>query len=184
MLFFQHYMIWSLSISVAMMVFLAGCAAPGSALTRSSIRGKLVDRRSQPVSCQEVEVSLPSSYGLQGLDSAMGKPEDYGHSDETAVLRTDRNGEFHHLFQVRTRSIAFFFLPPLGPVPRRPPRPYFEIRTPRDRYLVGWNRDHFDYRAEASAKSPGHSTGRISGTYVPRESEGIDGWECMIEIRE
>ena len=114
----------------------------------------------------------------------MGKPEDYGHRDETAVLHTDRNGEFHHLFQVRTRSIAFFFLPPLGPVPRQPPRPCFEIRTPRERYLVGWNRDHFDYRVQASAQSPGRSTGRISGTYAPREFEGIDGWESMIEIRE
>lgn len=182
--FFSTCMTWYLSISAALLVLLAGCAAPGSTLTRSSIRGKLLDRQGQPLSGQKVEVSLPSSYGLQGLDSAMGKPEDYGHRDETAVLRTDRNGEFHHLFQVRTRSVTYFLLPPLGPVPRQPPRPYYEIRTPRHRYLVGWNRDRFDYRSQAIDKPAGRSAGQVSGVYMPRESEGIDGWESTIEIRE
>ena len=170
-------------------LLLIGCAAPGSVLTRSSIHGKLLDRRGQPVSGQRVEVLLPSSYGLEGMDRIQGQPEDYGHHDETVVLRTDRNGEFRHLFEARTRSIMYFLLPPIGPVPRQAPKPSLQIRTPRHNYLVGWNRDHFDYRIAPSpkpAKQAG-APGEVSGSYAlrkPGEGQGVDGWETSVEIRE
>jgi len=77
-------------------LLLIGCAAPGSALTRPSVRGRLVDARGHGIQNRRIDLMLPSQYGLSGLDAVWGKPEDYGHKQQVATVQTDSDGRFSH----------------------------------------------------------------------------------------
>ena len=177
-------------------LLLIGCAAPGSVLTQPSVRGRLVDARGHGIPNRRLDLMLPSQYGLSGLDAVWGKPEDYGHKQRVATVRTDSDGRFSHVFPSTTYSITFFLVPPLGAVPRQPPKPFFALRTSSiepDSYLIGSNRGRLDYRVwdHSSGTLRPDVTQKITGTFtlqdVPARADGQDklrGWEADITVKQ
>lgn len=177
-------------------LLLIGCAAPGSARTRPSVRGRLVDARGQGIPNRRLDLMLPSQYGLSGLDAVWGKPEDYGHKQQVATVQTDSDGRFSHVFPATTYSITFYILPPIGAIPRQPPKPFFALRTSSiqpDSYLIGANRDHLDYRIwdHNDGKLRPDVTQKITGTFtlqeVPARADGqeqLKGWEADITVKQ
>lgn len=184
--------IFRLSFVALVSAMLVGCAAPGSSITRHSIRGSIVDSRGHGVSGQRIDVVLPASYGLGGLDTYFGQPSDYGHHDRRVTLTTDRKGTFYHVFDPSIYHITFFLLPPLGTFPRQPPKPFYGIHTTSRTYFVGYDRDHFDYRIIPPSGPPQRDPSRrVSGTYTisefqmrPDSPNKLKGWETSITIRQ
>jgi len=176
----------------AVSLLLVGCAAPGSSITRHCIRGTVVDSLGRGVPGQRVVIVLPASYGLGGLDTYFGRPEDYGHHDQRAMLTTDGSGNFCHLFDPCAYHITFFLLPPLGPFPRRPPKPVYGVHLSPCTYVVGYDRDHFDYRIIPASGPPERDPSqRVSGSYALREFQmrpdspkKLKGWETSLTIRQ
>lgn len=120
----------------------AGCAAPGSGRVQVSIKGQLLDATHKPLSGQQVDLMLPKEYGLAGLDAVWGKPEDYGHLDQKTTVTTDSDGVFTHTFAPVSYSMLFWFIPPLGPIPKAPPDPYVFLHFPpnANEYWSVWAR--------------------------------------------
>ena len=108
---------------------LTGCAAPGSAVTQVEFAGKLTDTTGRSLAYTPVQICLPAGYGLAGLDAAWGAPKDYGHADQWVSLTTDANGQFSHRFEPVTYSVTHWLFPPLGPTPKKPPKPVVGLRT-------------------------------------------------------
>ena len=181
--------------AVAAALILASCAAPGSAMTQVGISGRVVDAAGAPVSGEQIEVLLPPSYGLAGLDSVMGEPSDYGHRPLRASITTDAEGRFSHLFPGTTYSIAFWLVPPLGALPRKPPQPTVAVRTPSiapNWVLVRSTDDGIESRLfeEATKTVKADPEARVTGssTFVDppdaeRESQGFRGWRLDATIR-
>jgi hypothetical protein len=173
----------------AIFPLLNSCAAPGSAFARHSVHGKIVDSHGRGVSGKQVELVLPASYGMGGLDAMTGQPEDHGHRNQHATVITDRHGEFSHEFS-SVYHITFFLLPPLGAFPRQPPKPFYGIRVAPRTYFVGFNDDHFDYRVIPSSGPPQRdSAQRVTGGYTLLKPQSGDtpklkGWETTISIRQ
>ncbi len=157
-------------------ILVPGCAAPGSAVTQVHIRGRMINARGEPVARQAVQLLLPASYGLAGLDARMGKPSRYGHKDQVVMVRTDPDGRIEHAFAETTYSIAFWLLPPLGPCPKKPPKPWVLLRTDRqtDDY---WVLRMTDSGFEASVKVRGRSTLVKQSSHEPAAFSGNMYWQ-------
>lgn len=135
----------TLALSLATIVTLSGCAAPGSAIGRIGFSGNLdgvpLDR---PVS---LRVTLPKAYGLGGLDLVMNTAEDFGQKDQTIFIEL-KAGSFEYEFPPLVYHITFWLMPPLGAFPRQPPAPVFVVTFPdanNEIYLVGMDGDNFRY---------------------------------------
>ncbi len=179
-------------LCAALAVLLAGCGAPGSAVARHAIRGKLLDARGRPLAGQRVEVLRPAAYGFEGLDRSFGQPESHGHHAKTLTLTTDSDGGFYHLFDPTPYNITLLFIPPIGAIPRQPPEPLMGLRDGSRTYLLGSDHHHFDYRIIVPSGPPRRDPEQhLSGTYTlhefPGESAGsqskIKGWELALTIR-
>jgi hypothetical protein len=114
---------------VALTGSLVGCVAPGSAVTQVRFAGQLKDESGEPLGNLPIQICLPAAYGLAGLDAAMGKPADYGHQDQWVSLTTDAEGRYWYEFQPVTYSVSYWLFPPLGPMPKDPPKPVVGLRT-------------------------------------------------------
>ena len=160
-------------------ILAGGCAAPSSGVVRVRVSGRIVDSLGQPAAQQQVDILLPSQYGLTGLDAVWGKPEDYGHRDQKARVTTDENGQFEHAFAPTTYSIVFWFIPPLGPIPRKPPDPYFYLKLPSqtNEFWVLWMRK---YGLETRLIERGNRTPIEQSQFVPAEFSGELIWEGLI----
>ena len=183
---------------LATMSFLSGCAAPGSSITQAGISGRIVDSQGRGIAGRQVEVGLPASYGLAGLDAVWSKPEDYGHRSAHARLQTDADGRFTYLFPPNTYSIALWLLPPLGVLPRQPPKPFIVIRTASispDFFVTGTDHGHFDCRVwdhtTGRVRADTNTTSRVSGSYSLAKSERnadgrgrARGWQMDVVVIE
>lgn len=167
---------------LALCAFASGCAAPGSAISRVRVTGRLVDSSGQPLAKQQVDVLLPSQYGLSGLDAKWGKSEDYGHHDQKATLATDDTGRFDHVFSPTTYSMVFWIIPPLGPIPRKPPEPYFYLKLPAqtDEFWVLWMQKT---GLEAKLIEGGNSIPLDQSQIVPADFTGELIWESEANPR-
>lgn len=166
---------------------LQGCAAPGSAIGRVSIDGEIYPPPKEELS---VRVKLDKHYGLGGIDEYFGKPEDYGHHDIISILNVSRKGIFKGPKVEVLYHMTFWLLPPLGVIPKTPPKPYFfiEFSNKKDEiYLVGEAKDGFDYkvydipRNKEIAKEEA-SWHILSGEYLPIEGEAPNGWRLQLKI--
>jgi len=159
-----------------------GCAAPGSAICRTRVTGHLFDQAGLPLKNQQLDLLLPSQYGLAGLDARWGKPEDYGHRDQKATLATDDKGRFDHAFMPTTYSIAFWIFPPLGTIPRKPPEPYFYLKLPSqtNEFWVLWMKKE---GLETKVIERGNRTPRDQSQLLPAAFSGKLIWEPHAEPR-
>lgn len=105
-----------------------GCTIPSSAATHVSVAGRVLDTRGEAVAGKKIELVLPAEYGLNDLDTAHGRPEEFGHHEQRAVVVTDSLGSFSHSFAPVTYSTPFWLLPPLGTLFKHPPEPFFVVR--------------------------------------------------------
>lgn len=110
-------------VPILALLLLSGCVMPGSGMTQIRIVGRVTDEHSQPVVGRNLFLIQGAGYGLNGSDSRMGKPEDYGHYDQHIDLVTDETGAFSHEFDPTTYSISSWVFPPLGARPSRAPDP-------------------------------------------------------------
>ena len=62
---------------------------------------------------------------LGGLDEYFGKPEDYGHHDRINILDVSEEGIFKGAEDEVLYHMTFWLLPPLGIIPKTPPKPYY-----------------------------------------------------------
>ncbi len=167
-------------------MLLASCAVPGSSLGRIGISGAIVSGK--PL--DSIQVTLPKSYGLGGLDLVMNKPEEFGNSDRTVIVRIV-GGQFSYEFQPIVYHIAFWLLPPLGPFPRHPPTPFFTVAfsaTPDEVYLMGFERGAFRYEVYSHSShahlAHDHASWIIeSGEYVNEHEADHDRWVLRIRVR-
>jgi hypothetical protein len=90
------------AIAFLSVIAAAGCAAPGSALTRFRIQGSFHNHPDCPQAVETFQAILPDRYGLSGLDAAMGDPSQYGHQDQIDRVRIDEHGSFIHEFAQTT----------------------------------------------------------------------------------
>lgn len=172
---------------VLVLASLQGCVAPGSATGRISIDGEIYPPPREELS---VRVTLDKHYGLGGLDKYFGEPEDYGHHDKINILTVGKDGIFKGPEAEVIYHMTFWFLPPLGVIPKTPPKPYFflEFSNKKDEiYLVGEAKDGFDYkvydiptRNEITKGDAGWHI--LSGEYLPIDGEGPNGWRLLLEI--
>ena len=65
-------------ISSLLVLFLSACVAPGSSMGRIAVSGQLIDPSGQAVADEEVQIVLPATYGLGGLDLVLNEPSDFG----------------------------------------------------------------------------------------------------------
>ena len=166
-------------------MLLAGCAAPGSALGRIGISGTIVS--GQPL--ESMQVTLPKSYGLGGLDLLMNKPEDFGNTDRQVVVHV-ADGQFSYEFQPIVYHITFWLLPPLGPFPRHPPEPFFTVAfssTPDELYLMGFEKGVFRYevyrRSSHAHLAHDHASWIIeTAGYVKEHVADHDRWVLRIRV--
>ena len=107
-----------------------GCAAPGSAIGHIFVEGSLSSSAGEPVAGRTVEMLLPATYGLGGLDLVMNEPDDFGHQDEEFSTKTGPDGSFRFDLGNRIYHMTFWLLPPLGGFPRNPPPPFMLVRIP------------------------------------------------------
>lgn len=120
--------VWPL---VLLLAYLSACVAPGSSGVEIRVKGRITMEDGRPLANEEVELVLPASYGLGGLDTVVGEPSDYGHVDQENKVTTDSNGEFKASLGFAVYHIDHVLVPPLGSRPKRPPAPFFWIRVPR-----------------------------------------------------
>lgn len=166
---------------------LQGCAAPGSAIGRISIDGEINPPPKEELS---VRVTLDKHYGLGGLDEYFGKPEDYGHHDIINILDVSKEGIFNGPEAEVIYHMTFWLLPPLGVIPKTPPKPYYflEFSNKKDEiYLVGEAKDGFDYKVydiptKNEITKENACWNILSGEYLPIEGEGPNGWRLQLEI--
>ena len=164
-----------------------GCAAPGSTVGRISIDGEI---NPPPKEELNVTVTLDKHYGLSGLDKYFGEPEDYGHHDIINILNVGKEGIFKGPEAEVVYHMTFWFLPPLGIIPKTPPKPYFflEFSDKKDEiYLVGEANNNFDYKvyditSRNEITKQKASWNILSGEYLPIEGEGPNGWRLQLEI--
>ena len=107
-----------------------GCAAPGSAIGRIYAEGTLALDTGEPIAGRTVEMLLPATYGLGGLDLVMNEPDDFGHKDERFSTQTGPDGKFLFDLGERVYHMTFWLFPPLGGFPRDPPPPFMFLRVP------------------------------------------------------
>jgi hypothetical protein len=115
------------------------CVAPGSSSGHLSVRGTLTSDQGQPLANEELQLLLPATYGLDGLDLVMNEPEDFGHRDQVFTTTTGSNGEFFYDLGTRIYHMSFWLIPPLGGFPRHPPAPFVLVRVtsmPDEYYAV------------------------------------------------
>jgi hypothetical protein len=146
------------------------------------VSGRLFDQAGHPLKNQQIDVLLPNQYGLSGLDARWGKPEDYGHRDQKATLATDDTGRFEHAFMPTTYSIAFWLIPPLGPIPRKPPEPYFYLKLPSqtNEFWVLWMKKE---GLETKLIERGNRTPLDQSGVLPADFTGKLIWEPEAEPR-
>jgi hypothetical protein len=173
----------------------AACAAPGCALTQVGVTGRLIDADGAPVAGEQIELKLPAKHGLAGLDRVMLEPSAYGHHSMSATVVTDSDGRFSWRFPQTTYSISYFFIPPLGPLPRKPPPPTVGVRTAgmAPDWLVVRPDDEtvecrlFDDASNSVGKEPdGHVTGSaaiVEPSDAGKETRGLRGWRLGLTIR-
>jgi len=132
-------------ISIPLLLFLAGCCFPGSAVTRVRVEGQFIDQQGKPLPDKNIILGFPKQYGLAGLDAIWGKPEDYGHRNQTSILTTDNNGYISTIFGPTTYSCSVCIFPPLGTLPKKPPYPAFKMRIgdgpPLEYYVITGNKN-------------------------------------------
>lgn len=136
----------TIAISSLLILFLSACVAPGSSMGRVVVSGQLFDPSGQAVADEEVQIVLPATYGLGGLDSVLNGPSDFGRDDQLFELVTNTEGRFEQDLGVQVYHMSFWILPPLGGFPRRPPAPFVLLRFPErgeEIYAVQtWNGDY------------------------------------------
>jgi hypothetical protein len=125
---------------------------------------------------QQIDLVLPRAYGLAGVDTRWGKPEDYGHHDQKATVTTDANGQFEYAFAATTYSVTFWLIPPLGPIPRKPPEPYFYLKLPvqMEEFWVLWMRKS---GVKTRVIERGNRTALVQSQVAPAEFSGKLIWE-------
>lgn len=171
-------------------VFYSGCAAPGSGLGRIGVVGEIKSAQEIPAT---LSVTLPKTYGLGGMDTFFGKPEDYGNRNITIDAPVE-NGRVTAIFPPVIYHITFWLLPPLGGFPRHPPPPVFRVRfsdIPEEYYLVGYYRGVFQYRVfdSYSHQRKDQTEGRwvlTQGKYLPEnpEDKRSSTWILRFEARQ
>lgn len=169
-----------------MLVFVSGCVAPGSGIGSVGLIGNFNPMSGNPP--QNVNVTLPATYGLGGLDQWFGEPEDYGHKERnlSAVIS---GGEFKAYFRV-VYHVAYWLIPPLGPIPRQPPPPFFVLRfpdMPDEVYIVGLVDEQVEYKVfDASSREergPQDSHWRIAGRgYEEANVAGEEIWYLQVSF--
>jgi len=140
---------WLIFLLLLFLCFTFKCAIPGSGLTMVAVDGIIFDEKDNPDQNFAIEFILPAGYGLSGLDAYWGKPEDYGHTDQGCVLESDSLGRFKYSFEPTTYSISCLIIPPLGALPRYPPKPYIAFRFtdyPNQIYALRIDDDMVDYQ--------------------------------------
>ncbi len=175
------------TIFVALLLLLSSCAAPGSALGKVGIRANI----SLPLESDlRLRITLDESYGLGSIDRYFGKPEDYGHKDQVTVLTMKPDGSFEdQIFEV-LYHVTYFILPPLGPIPRKAPKPYYiiEFSNIKDEiYVVGEPRTGFEYRTYSYSKNAEFSKDEAywritSGEFTEALIENTNMWLLNIKI--
>ena len=113
-----------------LILFLSACVAPGSSMGRIAVSGQLIDRSGQAVADEEVQIVLPATYGLGGLDLVLNEPSDFGRNDQLFELITNADGRFEQDLGLQVYHMSFWILPPLGGFPKRPPAPFVLLRFP------------------------------------------------------
>lgn len=174
----QMRTLWIAVVSWIPLACLAGCAFPGSAVGRVSIRGSLTSDTGQPLRDREVQFILPAEYGMGGLDLVFSEPEEMGHEDHHFSVTTDARGEFSYDLGYHVYHIVIWILPPLGLFsshPPPPPSPFVVVRAPGlsgEYYTVDTNNGEYRvFSAEGSELSLEQA--RLSGLSTSSES-GVD----------
>jgi len=182
-------------LALAALAALTGCAFPGSSLTQVEFRGRLVDEGGAPLVGEQLRLTLPAGYGLAGLDRTFGEPSDYGHRDQIAVVRTDTDGRFAHVFEPTTYSMSFFLLPPLGAIPGDPPAPAIYIRWPEhaptmlvvqndDDEIECWIYDPVAHERRADSRETVVGAASLTEIHATDEdAKGLRGWRLDVTIR-
>lgn len=168
---------------LAALVVLSGCAAPGSTIGRVGLSGTLAGAEE----LISIEVTLPRTYGLGGLDLVLNRPEDFGNRDQTVTLPV-KGGTFSYEFPPVVYHVTVWLLPPLGAFPKQPPEPVYQVSfsdAPNEVYLIGIDRGAFRYEAlEKSTRQklkPETASWRITkGEYVPIDEKNRT-WYLRIE---
>lgn len=155
---------------------MTGCAAPGSAITQLHVRGQIIDDKGQPAARETIVLMRPAAYGLAGLDAKWGKAEDYGHRDNVVSVKTDEDGKFEQAFAPNTYSVTFWILPPLGGFPRKPPYPFFCLRTPKQTNDF-WSLWMKDSGLETRAIERGNRIPQVQSLAEPADFSGELIWE-------
>ncbi len=171
---------------VLSLFIVSACFAPGSMIGRVGVAGS-IDAPSDRMP-QSFRVTLPGTYGLGGLDEVFGKPQYYGHQSRT-VLATVTRGEFSAEFDVGYHA-TFWLIPPVGPIPKHPPPPYFALRfpdAPDEVYLVGVVDDRIKYKVFDANKNveiqPQDGTWLIEGRrYEPTENGARETWYLHVGL--
>lgn len=177
----------SLLLAIVTATVSSGCAAPGSAIGYLGFSGTVVSPN--PKSPLTIEVTLPKHYGLGDLDHFFGKPEDYGHRDRTVTIPVS-SGMFTVEFAPVIYHITFWLLPPLGAFPRNPPAPAYFVSFSDaldEVYLVGMNREQFEYRVfERASRRPKPKTEAVwtisDGSYLLVESGEKKVWHLRMKV--
>ena len=113
-----------------LILFSGACVAPGSSMGRVAVTGQLIDPSGQAVADEEVQIVLPATYGLGGLDLVLKEPSEFGRNDQLFELVTNAEGRFEQDLGVQVYHMSFWILPPLGGFPKRPPAPFVLLRFP------------------------------------------------------
>ncbi len=178
------------ALLVPLYCIIVGCVAPGSSLTRLRVQGEIVNQSENGVTNQEVTLGFAKQYGLAGLDAIWGKPESYGHHDQTITISTNENGIFDHTFDPTTYSISFWILPPIGVIPKNPPEPFFFLRiddNPNEYYYIHADRDKISYKVisryhkDKLDKSPSRPF-TLSGELLEDKFDNFKGWLVRFKL--
>ncbi len=181
--------------AAVVVLVLAACALPGSALTQVGVAGRVIDADGVPVVGERIDVMLPAGYGLAGFDRVMGAPADYGHHPMSANVVTDGDGRFSYRFPQTTYSVTFLLIPPLGSFPRKAPQPVVAVRTAGispDWWLVRPTDEtvecrRFEDATKSVLKAPDeHVTGSaafIEPSDSEKETQGSEGWRFELTLR-
>ena len=183
----SHKLLVTVLFSIAA---LSSCAFPKKSITGINISGQLLAPSGAPLRNQKIELTLPVGYGLNDIDRDFVEEEEAVLPRESKVVQTDALGSFSHSFRPVPYSAAFWILPPIGSVPKSPPRPHIYLRVlsdPEVVYSVLIKEDEVIYSAYDEKRPPNDNQilsppMRMSGKLIEDERGELFNWIADLKL--